>query len=343
MNKPHVLVRMAGRILRHLARFSRPVPDDLVDTVQSFLDQSALLAAWSRLDRARVHHWDLAAALAQPDLFYEAVQLQSRLERLLTYRDRPRPEPPTLGTVVADLQQLGQEFDEVSILLREQRIVARTPSIELEGVYLGPFAIELHVDRLSRSADVRCFEIVALEPNPPRCNESVTHPHVQDKALCAGDASVPISQALKQGRLADAFCLVRSVLLTYNPQSPYVALDAWDGESCHDCGGSMDADDACFCEHCDNRFCEGCMACCDLCDRSCCRDCIEMDPVSHQNCCPGCREICAECGRVVDKDNFKTESGLCPECDRKRRAPNMENENEPDESEERSPEPAVAG
>ncbi|MGA2502433.1 MAG: hypothetical protein ABSH20_32225, partial [Tepidisphaeraceae bacterium] len=312
MKTPKSLIRMAGKILRHLARFTRPVPDDLVEAVHALLDDGTLRAAWTRLNTAREHGWDQAAALVQPDLMYEAAQLTTRLERLLAYRDRPRPEPPALRTLIAELQQLEQEFDEVTILLRERQIVARTPAIELEDVYLGPFAIELHVDRLAGS------------PNPASCNESVTHPHVQDKALCAGDAAVPISQALKQGRIADGFCLVRSVLQTYNPASPSVALDSWSGQYCHDCDCPIDEDDARFCDHCDNRFCDGCMAGCDLCERSCCRGCIDHDPVSDRRCCPACCHRCSECDRVVDADSFNSETELCPECHEKRRQTNKE-------------------
>ncbi|MGA2496823.1 MAG: hypothetical protein ABSH20_03735 [Tepidisphaeraceae bacterium] len=342
MNTPkQTLVRMAGRILRHLGRFSRPVPDDLIEAVHALLDdQESFRTAWNRLRKARERSWDAAAALVQPDLMYEAAQLQTRIERLLAYRDRARTEPPALRTVIAELEQLEQEFDEVTFLLRERQIVARTPSIELEGVYLGPFAIELHLDRLAGSPASHCFDIVALDPNPASCNHDVTHPHVQDKVLCAGDASGSIGQALKQGRIADAFCLVRSVLQTYNPHSPYVALDSWNGECCHDCDSTIDEDDACSCDHCEHRFCEHCMASCDLCDRSCCRGCIDVDPVSRQNCCPACRGICSECDRVVDNDSFNSETELCPECDRKRRETNKETEHEQEDS---PLEPALAG
>jgi len=244
-----------------------------------------------------------------------------------------------LLTVLAELQQLELEFDDVEMRLKERQIVARTQSIELQDVYLGPFAIELHIDRLSRSVDSRCFDCVALDHNPANCISGVTHPHVQDKVLCAGDASGPICQALKQGRIADAFCLVRSVLLNYNPASPYVALNSWSGVFCHDCDNNIDADDACSCDHCDNHFCGHCMACCESCDRSCCRSCIETDPVSHNNVCPACRNLCSECSRVVDKDSFHSESELCPECHKKHEAANQENEHE---NEEKPLEPALA-
>jgi hypothetical protein len=340
------VARTAGRILRYVARFSWPVPADLAETVQAILDdRQSLDAAWQRLQKARRHGWELAAGQILPDLVHEAGQLQARLERLLSYRNPSRPDPPTLRSLVADLQQLQQEFEEVEIPPGKSLVIARTEAIELEDVYLGRFAIELHLERLAGSVDVRCFDCVALDPNPATSNDAVTHPHVQDKSLCPGDASVPIAQALKQGRIADAFCLVRSVLRTYNPSSPYVALDSWNGEYCHDCERTVDPDDIGTCEHCENQFCSGCTETCDLCEQSCCRGCIEFDSVSRKSCCPDCRHICDGCDRIVDIDSYNTESEFCPECEQKRRETNKENDHESpeDQPQEAQPEPALAG
>jgi hypothetical protein len=46
------------------------------------------------------------------------------------------------------------------------------------------------------------FSIIALEPNPAAGRPDVTHPHVIEKRLCAGDAVNPIRTALESGRLA---------------------------------------------------------------------------------------------------------------------------------------------
>ena len=55
----------------------------------------------------------------------------------------------------------------MEILPRRNLIVAKTDPIELEGLHLGPFAIELHVDRLAEQ--YRCHgtsTLLALDPNP---------------------------------------------------------------------------------------------------------------------------------------------------------------------------------
>ncbi len=74
----------------------------------------------------------------------------------------------------------------------------------------------------------QCFEIIALDPNPAsRRQDCLTHPHVKDEVVLRRQRRKSlINKALEDGRLADAFILVRSVLVTYNADSPHVSLDA---------------------------------------------------------------------------------------------------------------------
>jgi len=213
-----------------------------------------------------------------------------------------------------DLLQLQEEFEDVTIDTQHRVITAETESIELEDVELGAFRIELHVDRLVDGANASAFDIVALQPNSPDSSDNVTHPHVRDGQLCAGDATVPIARSLEQGRICDAFLAVRSVLQTYNPSSPYVSLSDWHGRPCEDCGCLIDSDHSHYCEGCDREFCRDCIAWCDLCETSYCRNCLEEDQTSGRLCCRGCRHRCGQCHRIVDTDTFVEETGLCPEC-----------------------------
>ena len=161
-------------------------------------------------------------------------------------------------------------------------------------------------------------------------NDAVTHPHVRDRALCAGDAATPIAEALAAGRLADAFLLVRSVLRHYNVASPYVALDHWNGQPCAECGATSDADETYFCEGCDSDVCDECIGCCSSCSRSRCGGCLNPCAVCHQNncsgcledteesqrsCCPDCRVDCSACGKTVAADELAEGTALCPDCD----------------------------
>jgi hypothetical protein len=246
---------------------------------------------------------------------------------------------PTLRLIVEELKQLQEEFEEVQFAPKDGLIIAQTDAIELEDVALGPFAIELHVKRLARDASSACFDCVALEPNPASSNEDVTHPHVQSKGLCAGDAAAPINQALRQGRISDAFCMVRSVLKTYNPGSPYVALADWDGARCGDCERSCDREDLHFCEHCEHDYCDDCISTCEVCDGSVCQSCLERDPVSHRDCCPNCRHTCGECQRTVDADAYVEATGLCLQCHAKQQQEEEEPSVEESQTEEGQPQP----
>jgi hypothetical protein len=240
---------------------------------------------------------------------------------------------PGLSLLMDELRELRVEFDEVTIDFSANRIAARTEPLVLEEVHLGPFSIELHLDQLSGEPGSDCFECIAIEPNPAENNSAVTHPHVQDGGLCAGEATLPIRLALTQGRLFDAFMLVAGVLRTYNAQSPYVSLDHWNGSPCPECGDSCDDDDTRYCESCDRYLCENCSGCCEVCDASCCRSCLERDPVSGTSCCPSCRHTCRTCERVVDPDSFDSETELCPQCLAKQEAEQPTNpEDIPDDS-----------
>ena len=118
----------------------------------------------------------------------------------------------------------------------KRKIDVTTEEITLENVCLGAFCIQLHFERLARRRDASAFAIIAEDPNPPSGDSACTHPHVRDEALCAGDAAAPISHALADGRVGDAFQLINRVLHTYNSGSPYVSLSDWESRTCTDCG-----------------------------------------------------------------------------------------------------------
>jgi hypothetical protein len=258
--------------------------------------------------------WSLAAAKLRGELPAEVQSAQQTAVEWLRQQSNPAVCVPSLALIVEELRQLQQEFEKADFDPGEGRIKAQTEPLVLEGITLGHFSIELHLERLARKPGSDCFGCVALEPNPAESNDSVTHPHVKDEDLCAGEATLPISLALEQGRLFDAFQLVASVLRTYNSGSPYVSLDDWEGRSCPECEDTCDIDDMSHCEGCDRNVCEDCMSCCDLCDQSCCRACLEHDSVSHKYCCKNCYHFCEGCSRIVDSDSFDDDKQLCPQC-----------------------------
>jgi hypothetical protein len=223
---------------------------------------------------------------------------------------------PTPRTIYEDLRQAEQDFNSVEYDRSENTLSAFTEPIELEGLFLGEFEIKLRLDQLGEMPDGRIVRIVALDPHPASSNESVTHPHVSDECLCTGDATVPLNLALANGRITDAFMIVRAVLETYNPGSPYVALSDWEGASCYECSYTICEDDTYYCENCDNSFCDECSSCCECCDITFCKQCMQNCPACEEDVCGSCLCTCVECGEQVC--NSCIEENICPTCKKER-------------------------
>ena len=217
---------------------------------------------------------------------------------------------PSLSCLVADLQQLKEELDGLRYHAGQGILAVTTEPITLEGVYLGPFEIQLFLNGLARDEPYSAYDIVALDPQPANCNTDVTHPHVNDQKLCAGDATTPISAALSTGRICDFFLLVRAVLTTYNGSSPYVSLNDWHGTSCYDCGYTVGGDESRWCTSCDHDYCDDCASYCHVCDETTCNGCLASCPACDEHTCPSCLTRCPDCGdRLCTKC---LEEGKCP-------------------------------
>ena len=91
--------------------------------------------------------------------------------------------------------------------------------------------------------------------------------------LCEGEGRPLIRQALRQGRLADFFLIVRQILATYNSGSAYVQLDQWSGRDCPDCGTSLNEDESICCTDCETDVCGECAGDCSACGSSVCGEC----------------------------------------------------------------------
>jgi len=281
------------------------------------------------LNKADAHGLVSTGSVLRQDLLRRTNDARDVLDQLSSLLEQPVAAAPSIATLFAELQQLQDEFDGLQIDWKAKTIGVTTEPITLKDVKLGAFAIQFRWERLLSHRDILCFDIVALNPNPASANDLVTHPHVKDQTLCAGEAAAPLRKALQQGRLADAFSLIRSVLTTYNDASPYVHLNEWGGRECHDCG-SFASDDglySCaqcgedFCDHCtslcsacDACCCDGCLERCAVCNKRCCSDCLHSSAHSTRDCCPSCLRPCASCGRVVARDELAPEINLCPAC-----------------------------
>lgn len=288
-----------------------------------------LLEQRGRMEYAESRGWHHAANALRKQLI-NMVDASSRVASSLSdSQGAPFPSRPELAHLLAELQQLHAEFEPVILDLRKQVLAVQTESIVLEEVDLGPFSIELHWSRLRHDASSDCFDIVALAPRAAASDTSVTHPHVKNDHLCAGDASQPLSNALEEGRLADAFLLVRSVLGTYNAGSAHAYLEDWEGNPCGNCDALPRGEEFFYCEGCDRDvcpncvssckacdvvYCHGCQSYCAVCDQPCCQSCLTTSSVSHLHACSECLQACPSCGSQVAASELDASTGQCPAC-----------------------------
>ena len=128
-----------------------------------------------------------------------------------------------------------------------------------------------------------------------------------------GDAGAAISAALAAGRICDLFLLVRSVLMHYNPHSPFVSLDNWHGIACHECGYITSGDDVFWCAACEHDFCGDCSSYCRRCDESTCINCLENCPACDEPVCPSCMTRCPDCEEPICKTCLEEQQCPCIE------------------------------
>ena len=272
--------------------------------------------------------------------FRSAEKIRSRVSRNLcdfTYHlnqfkdiiNSDETKPQKLSGIFADLMQIEQEFGELKFNLKAKTISVITDSIELDGISLGPFEIRLFIDQMSKLYSDTPYKAIALEPNPAATDDNVTHPHVSSEKVCEGDGQIAIRRAIEQGRLCDFFTMVVNILQTYNPDSPYVSLDDWEGISCYDCGYTVAGDECYYCENCEHDFCSSCSTYCQICDTTICLGCSFECPDCEQPVCQHCTAVCAECEETVCK-NCINEEGLCHQCQEKRKE--QENEEKKEEA-----------
>ncbi len=182
---------------------------------------------WRKLSLALTRNWLAAAERCCRSASRELDGLPYTISRAQTFLDRHEKDVPTLSEILAELKAVEAQFGDLELEDEDYVLSVTTEPIILEDVYLGPFRIALYLGRLHELSQRTVYYIEALEPHPAATDDSITHPHVNNDVLCEGDGLVAIRAALAEGRLFDFFEMVCSVLNTYNPDSPYVALSDW--------------------------------------------------------------------------------------------------------------------
>ena len=310
------LVQIAGAIRDQLTRLKAYRLAGIGSQIEVFITNLDRLNAIRRkLSSCVAHQWTAAGNT----LAGQAVRIVNEfacatgdLERAV---DVFKAQVPPLREVFLEIRQAQEEFGELRYDSECETLSVVTKPIELDGIHLSEFEIQLHIPLLRELRHNEAYQVVALDPHPASCNEAVTHPHVSDERLCPGDAGAAICQALANGRICDFFLLVRSVLTHYNPDSPYVSLDNWYGRPCYDCGYSMGEDESYWCSSCENDFCEECASYCFRCDESFCRGCLQNCSVCEEHVCPACMTTCPDCSRPLCATCFEENQCPCKEED----------------------------
>lgn len=233
------------------------------------------------------------------------------IEKVQNAANRSDVSIPSVSDVAADLRQAESEFGQLRYDRKAAMLSVTTEAIRLGDVYLGEFEIQLQLSTPGESAGSKdMFCVVALDPHPAASDDTVTHPHVREEQLCAGDATVAIQSALSQGRICDFFLLVKSVLSQYNSGSPYVSLANWEGGACYDCGSYFGSGSFYTCPACEHDFCDDCMSYCRCCETSYCQECLTTCSACDDSFCTGCMTQCPDCRKPICKTCL--EDNQCP-------------------------------
>ena len=137
----------------------------------------------------------------------------------------------------------------------------------------------------------------------------------------------PYERPWKKEDCAISSCMVRGILTTYNPDSPYISLADWDGTPCYDCGYVMDDESVYYCSHCDNAVCDECSRVCTDCGEIVCGNCASQCEICDRSLCPKCAKTkCSECESICCESCIT--DGLCPDCQKE-----MEKEDEEQQTE----------
>jgi hypothetical protein len=280
-----------------------------------------LTAVSKKITTALAHDWLSAANDCCQSVDRLVSDMPYCVSRIKQFTEAPQKDVPALSALVEDLDQVQEEFGDLEFDKERSTISVTTDPITFEDVELGPFRIQLEIGKLNELYYASPYYVIALEPNPAATDEGVTHPHVNWERLCEGEGSAAIQAALEEGRLCDFFTLVRSILNTYSPDSPYVALADWQGETCNECGYAMSSDNSCLCSFCDNSVCEECSTYCRSCEETICLACAAKCEVCEEPVCPRCARVrCTEC-EIVCCESCITD-GLCPDCREERETEN---------------------
>ncbi|HBG26117.1 MAG: hypothetical protein A2Y10_16345 [Planctomycetes bacterium GWF2_41_51] len=311
-----LLLKAAFLVFQKLSLLNKNISIELLQRLTKLAEHFRDMSLDARrLALALNRNWLFAAKRCQDNIISVLDEIPYKISAIKQLTDNNANEETAVivTQIYQELKQIQQEFAGLSYNKEKKIIAVITKPITLEDIYLGPFQIELHINKLTKLYNECPYYCVALEPNPAVNNEEVTHPHVSGERLCEGEGSAPIRAALEQGRLYDFFSVINSILNTYSPDSPYVSLDEWEGgASCYDCGINISNDDSYYCGFCDQVYCCECSSYCKSCDETTCLGCGGSCPDCEEFVCHNCLKKCVECGETFCQ--LCLEDDVCKNC-----------------------------
>ena len=330
MRKEKDIFKLSNLLFSEVHKLRRHRMQFMLREFESFSIKCSEMIRNSALYKSAIEkNWFKAAERVKTKTIRNLYDFSVNFHKFKEFINKNEPKLPEFSDIYTELLQINQEYGEYQFDLEEKTISVITEPITLEDIDLGPFEIKLFIDQIGQLYNAAPYKIIALEPNPAGTNDEVTHPHVSSKMLCEGNGSNLIRRSLEDGRMNDFFTIIVNILNTYNPDSPYVSLHEWHGQSCYDCGRTVTGDETYLCELCENIFCDYCSTYCQKCDSTVCLGCSYHCSSCEEPVCNDCTAKCKECEERFCKDCL-TEEGLCPDCEEQRK------ENEDDKKKNKS-------
>ena len=320
-------ILVANRVQESLTELRHSRYAELLNQLKPVADNLSDITKQSRILKISAEHgWFSAAKECCEAVNRFGDDISYYLSQFKQITGKPLHEIPILSALVEDLKQLQQEFGKMNFDKKANTLSVITEPITLEDIYLGPFEIRLELNRIAELYKVAPYFCIALDPHPAASSDEITHPHITGDRLCEGEGYASIRAALEQGRICDFFTIVRGILNTYSPDSPYIQLSEWEGVACYDCGCITDGENSYYCGFCDNTYCEQCSTYCPHCEETICLGCVGKCEVCEDQVCPNCVRKCSECGALCCKSCL--EEGICLNCQKEMELENEQRENQ---------------
>lgn len=258
--------------------------------------QDAHKLLWSELFNKKQESYDLIDNIVNG--YSEDINMY--LSQANLYRDKIKHclirDIQSKDQIKSDLLMLDEDY--VCEVINDDELMVTMGPYELEGIQFGLFDVSICIESLGHFYN-RDFRLTAQTPNlASEGDGDIPHPHVRGTVMCMGDGEEPITNAMRQVRLYDAFSIINSILQTYNPESPYAKLEVWNGASCYDCGEYYNPEESGVgCQRCNRSGCNYCIVSC--CDTYRCNDCAtnKCNRCGEYQC-DQCVELCQTCETV---------------------------------------------